>query len=114
MRHQSASQQKVLRLLKVTFSPRALRHLDDLHYYISTQSYESRADAYISRIDHYCMGLADFPERGTRRDDILLGLRMIGFERNATIAFSVREDEVIIEGVLYGGRSADAVLVENP
>jgi toxin ParE1/3/4 len=35
------------------------------------------------------MALEHFPERGTKRDDILKGLRTIGFERRVTIGFRV-------------------------
>ncbi|MDZ4366104.1 MAG: type II toxin-antitoxin system RelE/ParE family toxin [Afipia sp.] len=45
-----------------------------------------------------------FPERGTRRDDLSPGLRIVGFERRVTIAFVVEEDEVIVLNILYGGR----------
>jgi plasmid stabilization system protein ParE len=44
---------------------------------------------YLDRIEEACMALATFPKRGTRRDDILPGLRTIGFERRVTIAFRV-------------------------
>jgi len=33
------------------------------------------------------MALEHFPERGTRRDDILKGLRTIGFERRSQLPF---------------------------
>ncbi|MDC7787471.1 type II toxin-antitoxin system RelE/ParE family toxin [Rhodoplanes sp. TEM] len=51
-----------------------------------------------------CTALAEFPNRGTRRDDIAPGLRTIGFERRATIAFRVLEDVVEIVAIAYAGR----------
>jgi toxin ParE1/3/4 len=48
------------------------------------------------------MALATFPERGTRRDDILPGLRTIGFERRATIAFRVLKTRVEIVSLPMG------------
>ena len=59
------------------------------------------------------MALESFPERGTRRDDIRPGLRVIGFERRATIVFQVLEDEVIIVRVFYGGQDYEAALRRN-
>lgn len=96
--------------MKVVISEAALDDLDKLHRYISMKSYESRADAYIGRIEAFCMSLDLFPERGSKRDDILLGLRVIGFEKSASIAFVVMEDHVVIEGVFYGGRSVEKSL----
>lgn len=51
------------------------------------------------------MALEHFPERGTKRDDILKGLRTIGFERRVTIAFRVLKTRVEIVTVAYGGRN---------
>jgi len=59
------------------------------------------------------MKLADFPERGTKRDDILPGLRTIGFERRVTIAFRVQETRVEIVTVAYGGRNFERTLLEG-
>ncbi|WP_367618327.1 type II toxin-antitoxin system RelE/ParE family toxin [Rhodoplanes tepidamans] len=56
------------------------------------------------RIEKACTALAEFPNRGTRRDDIAPGLRTIGFERRATIAFRVLEDVVEIVAIAYAGR----------
>lgn len=36
-----------------------------------------------------CMSLSEFPERGSRRDAVRPGLRILGFERRVVIAFSV-------------------------
>ncbi len=89
---------------KVTFRPRAEADLFALYRYIADQSGTVRAGAYISRIEAACMALATFPKRGTRRDDILPGLRTIGFERRVTIAFRVLDDVVEIVAIAYAGR----------
>jgi toxin ParE1/3/4 len=51
-----------------------------------------------------------FPERGTRRDDLSPGLRIVGYRRRATIAFTVESDAVIIQGIFYGGQDYEAAL----
>jgi toxin ParE1/3/4 len=56
------------------------------------------------------MALETFPERGTRRDDIRLGLRTIGFERRATIVFQVTRAEVVIVRIFYGGQDYERAL----
>jgi toxin ParE1/3/4 len=95
--------------VQVIFTPLAERQLDKLHREITLRSgFESRADAYIERIVDYCLGLDLFPQRGAARDDLLLGLRVLGFERRATIAFVITADRIVIEGVYYGGQDLDA------
>ena len=94
--------------MRVVFTPRAERQIDRLHTYITEQVAQSRADAYIDRIVTFCKGLATFPERGRQRDDLLPGLRTIGFERRITIAFVVASDAVLIEGIFYGGQDFES------
>ncbi len=65
----------------VRFRPAAEADLIELYGYIAERSGRARAGDYIDRIEAACLSLADFPERGTRRDDLRPGLRVIGFER---------------------------------
>ena len=65
---------------------------------------------YIRRIRDYCVGFGQFPHRGTVRDDLRPGLRLIGFERRVTIAFTISEDTVLIVRIFYGGRDVAALL----
>lgn len=58
---------------------------------------------YLERIEAYCRTLSAFPERGTLRDDLRPGLRLVGFEKRVTIAFRVMPGRVMIYRVLYGG-----------
>jgi toxin ParE1/3/4 len=62
------------------------------------------AIGYVRRIQEACLGLATFPKRGHRRDDILPGLRVVGFERRVSIAFRVLKTRVEIVSIAYGGR----------
>ena len=71
------------------------------------------AGRYIDRIEAACLALADFPERGMRRDDILPGLRTVGFERRATIAFRVLRSRVEIVTIAYGGRDFERALRDD-
>ncbi len=95
--------------MQVKFTPAAERQIDALHRLITVQAgYESRADGYITRIVDFCIGLETFPLRGTARDDLLEGLRIVGFEKRVVIAFMVTDDTVLIEGVYYGGQDFEA------
>lgn len=89
---------------RVIFSPRAEAQLGNLYAYVAERGGEERAERYISGIIEFCEGFSTFPERGTKRDDLRPDLRIIGYAKRVTIAFSVETDRVIIHGVFYGGR----------
>jgi toxin ParE1/3/4 len=95
---------------EVSFRPLAEADLFGLYDYIAEQAGTAVAGAYIDRIEAACLALATFPERGTQRDDIRPGLRTMGFERRATIAFHVLENEVVILRIFYGGQDWERAL----
>ena len=99
--------------LKVYFRPRAEADLFALYEYIASQANPAVAGNYINRIEQACMALATFPKRGTRRDDMMLGLRTIGFERRVTIAFRVQRTRVEIVTIAYGGREFERTVGED-
>jgi toxin ParE1/3/4 len=86
---------------KVRFTPLAKRQLNELYDYIATHGHPVTALGYIERIESFCRGFETFPERGTIREDIRPGLRLVGFERRVTIAFIIEADEVQIISILY-------------
>lgn len=89
---------------KVVFRPAAENDLMALYEYIAKNSGLDRAGAYIARIEQAGMALADFPLRGMQRGDLHPGIRIIDFERRASIAFIVENDTVRIARIFYGGR----------
>jgi toxin ParE1/3/4 len=95
-------------IYRVLFSSEARDDLKNLYLYIADRAGDGRALAYVERIEAYCEKFSHFPERGTRRDDLFPGLRIVGFERRITLAFLVETDRVIFLRVLYGGRDFDA------
>jgi len=95
---------------EISFRPQAEADLFELYRYIAEESGRAVAGAYVERIEAACMALERFPERGTRRDDIRPGLRIVGLERRVAIAFQVKEAEVVIVRILYGGREYERVL----
>ncbi|HBC07009.1 MAG TPA: type II toxin-antitoxin system RelE/ParE family toxin [Rhodospirillaceae bacterium] len=94
---------------RVLFAPEAQNDLKELYLYIAARAGDGRAMAYVERIEAYCLGFADFPERGTRRDDLFPGLRVVGFEGRVTLAFLVGADTVSFLRILYGGRDLGAL-----
>ncbi|MBB5551179.1 plasmid stabilization system protein ParE [Rhizobium lentis] len=53
------------------------------------------------------MGPRCNPERGSLRDHVRPGLRIVGFERRVSVAFVVEPTEVIIIRILYAGQRFD-------
>jgi toxin ParE1/3/4 len=93
-----------VRKREVVFSPEAAADLLGLYQFIAANSGAVRAISYIGRIEKYCFGFELAAERGTRRDDIRPGLRVVGFERRVSIAFHVTPVRVTIDRIFYGGR----------
>ena len=89
---------------RVVFAPEAQADLIELYDYLAARGGPGRALAFTERIVATCRHLALFPARGTRRDDIRPGLRVIGLARRVTIGFHVGDETVTILHVLSGGR----------
>ncbi|MCE7028218.1 type II toxin-antitoxin system RelE/ParE family toxin [Jiella avicenniae] len=89
------------------FSPEATEHLGTIESYITSRSSVETAANFVNSIIAYCEGLPQFPERGRARNDLRPGLRLVGFRRRVTIAFSVDPEMVIILGVYWGGRDVE-------
>jgi toxin ParE1/3/4 len=99
---------------KVSFRPLAEGDLFDLYSHIANQVGHEIAESYIDRIESACMGLETLPERGMRRDDIRPGLRIVGFERRATIVFHVLKAEVVVVRIFYGGQDYEQFFRHMP
>lgn len=99
-----------MRRYEVSFRPHAEADLFDLYEYLAGRAGRETAGRYVSRIEAACMALERVPRRGTRRDDIRPGLRVMGFERRATIVFQVLASEVVIMRIFYGGRDYERIL----
>jgi toxin ParE1/3/4 len=94
----------------VLFAPEAEAQLVALFRYIAREANPDIADSYVGAIVAYCEKLADFPERGTPRDDIRSGLRTLSFRRRVTIAYSFDGTGVTILGIFYGGQDFAALM----
>jgi toxin ParE1/3/4 len=90
---------------KIVFRPAARADLKAVYDYVARQTDHRLAGDYIDRIEASCRSLTVFPERGTVRDDLFPGIRIIGFERRVSIVFTVEADTVRILRVLYGGQN---------
>jgi plasmid stabilization system protein ParE len=100
----------------VQFAPEALDQLDAIEDYIAHAGSPLTATRYVDTIVAYCESLTTFPQRGIRRDDLMLGLRITNHRHTAAIAFMVDIDaeRVSILGVFYGGQDYETVLLDAP
>lgn len=94
----------------VRFSDEALADLTGVFDYLLPLAGETTARAFVARLEAACLDLEVFPERGSTRDDIRPGLRVIGYRRQATIAFAVKEGHVLILRVFGRGRDVEGIL----
>jgi toxin ParE1/3/4 len=94
----------------VQFSPEAVADLQGMYDYIAPRGGKQVAAAFVARIHKHCLGLSTFPERGTQRDDIWPGLRLMGFERRITLAVEVTTEDVRIVRVFGRGQDVEAHL----
>lgn len=97
---------------RLLFRREALTQLEDLYDYIAETGSPDSAAHFTQAIVTFCEGLAEFPHRGTARDDVRPGLRTIGYKRRLVIAFAVLDDAVAIIGIFYGGRNHEIMLSE--
>ena len=97
---------------ELVFRPLAVADLKALYDYMEHDSPKAAA-TYVERIEEYCMALARFPERGSLRNDLRPGIRVVGFGRRVAIAFAVSDDRVEIARILYGGRDLGSALGER-
>ena len=94
-----------MRRREVVFSPEAIDDLTRLYDWIASVGGTTIALGYVERIENFCLNLGTASERGHLREDIRPGLRIVGFERRVTVAFSVDTAQVTIYRLFYGGQN---------
>jgi len=99
-----------LKRRSVVLAPEAKDDLLGLYDWIAEAADPATAIAYVERIQAFCLAFDLASERGHRRDDIRPGLRIVGFERRLSVAFTVDEDTVTILRLFYGGQDWEKAL----
>jgi toxin ParE1/3/4 len=94
--------------LAVAFTEEARTQLQELESYLADRFDPGNARKYMDRLMQFCLGLGGAPHRGRRREDLRPNVRVIGFERKASIYFKVEGQTVFVLGVLYGGRTFES------
>lgn len=101
-----------MKTYRVRFSKQATADLRNIYTEILPEAGARIAADFVGRLHSACLRLDVFPARGNRHDDLRPGLRIIGYRRQATIAFVVREEDVIILRVFRRGADVYARLSE--
>ena len=99
-----------MRERNVVISPEARDDLIALYDWIAAAAHPATALGYIDQIEAFLKGMRLASERGTRRDDIRAGLRIVSFERRVTVAFTVEAASVVILRIFYAGRNWEEVM----
>ena len=73
------------------YHPKAEAELDKLYADIAVEAGDRIADDFV---DGFIEALETFPEPGAVRESVIPGLRIIGYRRSVSVAFSVRDDEI--------------------
>lgn len=89
---------------RIIYHPQAEAELDRLYADIAEAAGSTIAGSFVGGLIDLIEGLETFPERGTVRESPVTGLRIIGYRRSASVAFTVRGDDVFILGVFARGR----------
>jgi plasmid stabilization system protein ParE len=100
---------------RVEYDPAAIDDLAGIRDHIAASGSPATASAFIIRVLDHLDGLGVAPKRGSLREDIRPGLRLVGWRRVLTIAFVVDDlnRRVIITAVLYRGRDVDRLLKQR-
>ncbi len=98
---------------RVRFAEEALADLARIFTDLLPVAGEPLARDFVGRLERACLKLATFPERGSLRAGLRPGLRIIGYRRQASIAFLVTDAEVLILRVFRRGANTEALLAEN-
>ena len=102
-----------MKIYQVRFAAEALADLARIFTDLLPVAGDALARDFVGRLEEACLKLATFPERGSLRAGIRPGLRIIGYRRQASIAFVVTDAEVLIMRVFRRGADTEALLAEN-
>lgn len=94
----------------VLLAPLAVQDLIALHDWVREAAGRTLADRYLDRIEAKVAGLAQFPMRGTPRDDLARGVRTLVFERKLIIAYRIEEQTVRVLRIISGQRELAPLL----
>lgn len=94
-----------MKVRRVVLAPEVANDLNELFDWVAAQGSLAVALAYLERVEAFFEALSLGSERGHLRSDLRPGLRIVGFERRLTIAFTVDAETVTVLRVFTAGRN---------
>lgn len=98
---------------KVLFSESADNDLAEIAAYLLPLAGRRVTDRYLQRLIDYCQSLSLFPNRGMPVG-ARPGLRLLGYRRQATIAFSIVDDRITIVRIFHHGQNVSVGAGSGP
>lgn len=105
------------RRYRIELAPEVVRDLVAIGRHVESWTRDrALADRTVAAIRGYLGSFTTVPHRGTCRDDLRPGLRIISFKRRTAVAFAVDEDRGVVRilRVFYAGQDYDAILAKPP
>ncbi len=102
-----------MKIYKVYLMPDAIKDLEHIYEYISTESdFPERAWAFIEKLRLKCQKLETDPLRGQQRNDLMKDLRIYPLNKKTIAAFTVDEKQQTVRtlNIFYGGRDYEAII----
>ncbi|MBY3180333.1 type II toxin-antitoxin system RelE/ParE family toxin [Rhizobium sp. 25PS6] len=81
---------------RIIYHPKAEAELDKLYADIAVEAGTGIAGDFVHAVITFIEALETFPERGTLREGRIPGLRIIGYRRSVSVAFTVSGNNVSI------------------
>jgi toxin ParE1/3/4 len=104
-----------VQLYRVGIDPDAIADLEGIRTHVAKAAGTGIANKLIDRLLAYIERFDIAPARGTARDDVRPGLRIVSWRRAVTLIFVVDDaaGAVVVIGALYRGRDIEAALRER-
>ena len=93
--------------LKLTISARAVEDLSDIWGHIALDSVKA-ADSFVEKLHRECQRLAQTPELGRPRDELIAGLRSLS-HKGYVIFYTIGKKDLAIIRVLNGCMDIDSM-----
>lgn len=96
---------------QVLFTPFAKEDLLQIWEYLAENAGSQMADDFLLAVREKCLMIAEFPESGRNRYDLLINLRSFVF-RNYIIFYLPIDDGIEVLRIIYGSRDIQQVFDE--
>lgn len=93
-------------MLEVFYSPAAINDLEEIRDYIAARNSDA-AVRFLDAVEETCNRFGQHPNIGTRRDELLPGVRVFPVKKNYAVFYRVQTDSIEIVRVVHAARDFD-------